>query len=183
MADIVHGRDDLTTHSRSPSKTSARMDSAAAERRHLPPRSDLGTILLHWLTALAFIISLFTGIRMATFGHVLPTASQWLSPIMPQGEMWTWHFFAGLSLFFCASAYLLYVMRGGCGHFVGDAMGSFTIEQTRSKGLRDLVVSESINCEGAPCGCEPGSAFMRFDGTEYVVDPARVKASRETECP
>jgi cytochrome b561 len=115
MADIVHGRDDLTTHSRSPSKTSARMDSAAAERRHLPPRSDIGTILLHWLTALAFIISLFTGIRMATFGHVLPTASQWLSPIMPQGEMWTWHFFAGLSLFFCASAYLLYVMRGGLG--------------------------------------------------------------------
>ena len=27
--------------------------------------------------------------------------------------MWTWHFFAGLGLFFCASAYLLYISRSG----------------------------------------------------------------------
>ena len=36
-----------------------------------------------------------------------------MSPILPQGEMWTWHFFAGLGLFFCASAYLLYISRSG----------------------------------------------------------------------
>ena len=84
-----------------------------AERKDKPPRSDLGTIILHWTTAIAFVVSLFTGIRMAAFGHVLPGLSRWLSPIMPQGEMWTWHFFTGLGLFFCASAYLIYLNRGG----------------------------------------------------------------------
>src|SRR3954451_23386939 len=70
------------------------------------PRSDVGTIVLHWATALAFVISLLTGIRIAIFGFTLPRLSHWLSPIAPQGEMWTWHFVAGLALFFCSSAYL-----------------------------------------------------------------------------
>src|SRR4029077_5241632 len=43
----------------------------------------------------------------------MPGLAQWLSPILPQGEMWTWHFFAGLALFFCSSAYLIYIMRSG----------------------------------------------------------------------
>src|ERR1043166_7301684 len=81
--------------------------------QNAPPRSDIGTIILHWTTAIAFVVSLLTGIRMATFGSVLPGLSQWLSPIMPQGEMWTWHFVAGLGLFFCASAYLVYLNRSG----------------------------------------------------------------------
>ena len=55
------------------------------------------------------MVSLFTGLRMATFGFVFPSLTQGMSPILPQGEMWTWHFFAGLGLFFCASAYLLYI--------------------------------------------------------------------------
>lgn len=81
--------------------------------KNAPPRSDIGTIILHWTTAIAFVVSLLTGIRMATFGYVLPGLSQWLSPIMPQGEMWTWHFVSGLGLFFCASAYLVYLNRSG----------------------------------------------------------------------
>lgn len=78
---------------------------------------------------------------------------------------------------------LLYVKRGPCGHFVGDATGAVRIEQTRTKGLRDLVVAESADCEGSRCGCEPGSAVLVFDGTAYVADPARVKPSRATDCP
>lgn len=78
---------------------------------------------------------------------------------------------------------MLYVMRGSCGHFVGDAMGPVRIAQTRTKGMLDLVVSESVNCEGSRCGCELGSSLLQFDGTAYVVDPARVKPSRATDCP
>lgn len=78
---------------------------------------------------------------------------------------------------------MLYVMRGPCGYFVGDVPGSFTIAKTRTKGLADLAASESVNCEGARCGCEPGSSVLRFDGKAYVVDPARVKPSRELDCP
>src|SRR5947199_2529563 len=113
MTDIVHARDELTTGLTTPARSSSKSGVQETERKDKPPRSDLGTIILHWTTAIAFVVSLFTGIRMATFGWVLPRLSQWLSPIMPQGEMWTWHFFAGLGLFFCASAYLLYIMRGG----------------------------------------------------------------------
>jgi cytochrome b subunit of formate dehydrogenase len=117
MADIVHARDDLAANNRNSSRTTSNSKlgskSSATERQGQPPRSDIGTMMLHWATAIAFVVSLFTGIRIATFGHVLPRFSQWLSPIMPQGEMWTWHFFAGLGLFFCASGYLLYIMRSG----------------------------------------------------------------------
>jgi cytochrome b561 len=111
MADIVQR--DLHPTSGAPSFADARRAQAAArDRRNLPPRTDVGTILLHWTTAIAFIVSLFTGIRIAADGYVVP-ASRWLSPILPQGEIWSWHFLAGLSLFFCASAYLIYMHRSG----------------------------------------------------------------------
>ncbi len=111
MADVVHARDGLPSAARARSPVDAPMQEAM--RGDKPPRSDIGTIVLHWTTAIAFVVSLFTGIRIATFGYVLPSLSQWLSPIMPQGEMWTWHFFSGLTLFFCASAYVIYLNRGG----------------------------------------------------------------------
>ncbi|MGI8525747.1 MAG: cytochrome b/b6 domain-containing protein, partial [Pseudolabrys sp.] len=88
---------------------SANLSQAA---RNAPPRTDVGTLVLHWATAIAFTVSLFTGIRIAADGlHAV--VSKWLSPILPQGEIWTWHYFSGLSLFFCGSAYLLYMVRSG----------------------------------------------------------------------
>jgi len=112
MADIA-ARDGLPAASAARPTIAARAESQTGDSNTKPPRSDVGTIVLHWTTAIAFVVSLLTGIRMATFGWVLPSLSQWLGPITPQGEMWTWHFCAGLALFFCASAYLLYIMRGG----------------------------------------------------------------------
>ena len=112
MADIAHGRDDLATSSQRPPKTTAKTNSEAAERRDQPPRTDVGTLTLHWVTAVAFIVSLFTGIRIAADALNAPV-SHWLNPILPQGEIWTWHFLAGLTLFFAASAYLVYVWRAG----------------------------------------------------------------------
>ncbi len=82
------------------------------ERRPGPPRTDGGTLFLHWATASTFLVSLFTGLRIAADA---PTAvvSKWLSPILPEGEIWTWHFLAGLCLFLCGSAYLLFMRRSG----------------------------------------------------------------------
>ena len=80
--------------------------------RESPPRTDVGTLTLHWVTAIAFIVSLFTGVRIAADALKAPV-SKWLSPVLPQGEIWSWHFLAGLTLFFCASAYIVYVMRSG----------------------------------------------------------------------
>jgi cytochrome b subunit of formate dehydrogenase len=83
---------------------------AAADKR--APRTDTGTLVLHWVTAVAFIVCLFTGIRLASDALSAPV-SKWLVPILPQGEIWTWHFIAGLTLFFGASAYVLYMIRSG----------------------------------------------------------------------
>ncbi|MCX7309733.1 MAG: ethylbenzene dehydrogenase-related protein, partial [Afipia sp.] len=74
------------------------------------PRSDVGTVLLHWTTAIAFLTSLFTGIRIAS-DNPQAVVSKWMTPILPQGEIWSWHFFAGLTLFFCGASYFLYMRR------------------------------------------------------------------------
>src|SRR4051794_40608509 len=76
------------------------------------PRTDIATLTLHWVTALAFIVSLFTGIRIAADALVAPV-SKWLTPILPQGEIWSWHILSGLTLMFAATAYVLYVIRSG----------------------------------------------------------------------
>ena len=84
----------------------------AARQAQIPksPRSDFGTVLLHWTTAITFLISLFTGIRIAS-DNPDAVVSKWLTPILPQGEIWSWHFFAGLTLFFCGASYFLYMRR------------------------------------------------------------------------
>lgn len=96
--------DDITSR-----ENLARANGAEPDRT---PRTDTGTLVLHWVVAVAFIVCLFTGIRLASDALSAPV-SQWLVPILPQGEVWTWHFIAGLTLFFGASAYVLYMIRSG----------------------------------------------------------------------
>lgn len=92
--------------------------SAVADRRRRPaavvplPRSDLGTVLLHWGTAIAMTASLATGLPISADAPESVFARSMLS-ILPDGEIWTVHFIAGLSLFFCASAYVAYLLRSG----------------------------------------------------------------------
>ena len=64
------------------------------------------------MTAVAFFVSALTGVRIAS-DDLDAIVSKWLIPILPQGEIWTWHFLAGLTLFFGASAYVLYMLRSG----------------------------------------------------------------------
>jgi hypothetical protein len=76
------------------------------------PRTDLGTIVLHWVVASAMIASLLTGLRIAADA---PDAviSKALSPVLPQGEVWTVHFVSSFVLFFGATAYVAYLVLGG----------------------------------------------------------------------
>src|SRR5258708_8768714 len=85
---------------------------AQTKIREGPPRTDVGTITLHWATALAFAVSLVTGIRIAADAMRAPF-SKWLAPLLPQGEIFSWHFLSGLALFFCGSAYVVYLARSG----------------------------------------------------------------------
>ena len=74
-------------------------------------RSDWFTIVVHWTSAIAMFLSLFTGMRIAAdgIGAVVP---RWFLPILFQGDMWTVHFYAGLGLFGSATAYLVYLKAG-----------------------------------------------------------------------
>ena len=73
MADFVHARDDQSLASpKRPTGESGERRSDATERgpRSGPPRSDVGTIVLHWATALALIVCLLTGLREIGRAHV-----------------------------------------------------------------------------------------------------------------
>jgi cytochrome b subunit of formate dehydrogenase len=72
------------------------------------PRSDIGTILIHWVAAIAMVASLFTGLRISADAREA-VVSRFLAPILPQGEVWTVHFIAGLALFFSLTAYVVYL--------------------------------------------------------------------------
>lgn len=122
----------------------ARGDVAAptTERRHKPPRTDLGTLLLHWVTAVAFFVSALTGVRIAS-DDLDAVVSKLLVPILPQGEVWTWHFLAGLILFFSASAYVLYMLRSGL------------LNRIALKKLRIFVI--------------PGAGKLRYDALNVVL--------------
>lgn len=117
MADIGHARNGLTSIGRGASASAQRSASAedallAEDPRNKPPRTDVGTIILHWTVAIAMVASLLTGLRIAadSLDAVISAA---LSPILPQGEIWTVHVIAGLTLFFAGTAYLVYLARSG----------------------------------------------------------------------
>lgn len=74
------------------------------------PRSDTGTIVLHWVAVIAVATTLLTGLRIAAdaTGAVI---SPLLEFMLPNGEVWTVHIFAGLTLLSCSTAYVVYVVR------------------------------------------------------------------------
>ncbi|MEJ0075871.1 MAG: ethylbenzene dehydrogenase-related protein [Alphaproteobacteria bacterium] len=109
MADIV-ARDGISADASARRPSPGQTTVEGADPTNQPPRSDVGTLVLHWTTATAFLVSLFTGIRIAADALHAPV-SHWLAPVLPQGEIWTWHFLAGLTLFFCAAAYFIYMRR------------------------------------------------------------------------
>ena len=83
---------------------------AAAKHVSARPRSDVGTIVLHWLAVAAVVASLLTGLRIAAdaTGAIISPIFEFM---LPNGEVWTIHVLAGLGLFACVTAYLAYVTR------------------------------------------------------------------------
>lgn len=85
-------------------------DGGAESPGSVRPRSDVGTIVLHWLVVVAVVTSLLTGLRIAAdaTGAVISPIFEFM---LPNGEVWTIHLFAGLGLFACSIAYVAYVAR------------------------------------------------------------------------
>ncbi len=76
------------------------------------PRTDVGTILIHWTASIACIITLVTGLRLAS-DQEFSVVWRAIAPILPQGEIWSWHIVSGLALYFASTAYIVYMHRSG----------------------------------------------------------------------
>ncbi len=75
------------------------------------PRSDIGTIVLHWTLTVSILVSLATGLRLSADAPDSWFAAA-LSPILPQGEIWTPHFISALVALGCMVAYTVYMGAG-----------------------------------------------------------------------
>lgn len=76
------------------------------------PRTDVGTILIHWTASIACFVTLATGLRLAS-DQEFSVVWRAIAPILPQGEIWSWHILSGLALTFGSTAYIVYMHRSG----------------------------------------------------------------------
>jgi cytochrome b subunit of formate dehydrogenase len=88
--------------------SNSRQPAGRPRENSAPIRSDLGTILLHWTLVIAIFVSLLTGLRLSSDAEGSWFAKL-LEPILPQGEIWTWHYVSAifvLALIFAYAAYM-----------------------------------------------------------------------------
>jgi Ethylbenzene dehydrogenase/Prokaryotic cytochrome b561 len=81
--------------------------------RRTTPKTDFGTVILHWVLVGLLAVSVATGLRIST---VSPFDFQWLQvldELLPDTVVWTAHMPAALSLFGVLLAYIVYVRRAG----------------------------------------------------------------------
>lgn len=76
------------------------------------PRTDIGTIVIHWTASIACIVTLVTGLRLAS-DQEFSVVWRAIAPVLPQGEIWSWHIVSGLALYFSCTAYVIYMHRSG----------------------------------------------------------------------
>src|SRR5438876_2936959 len=79
-------------------------------RPPIRPRADAPTVFLHWLVALTLAVSLATGLRISV-DALHSVWSRALSPILPQGDVVTWHLYGAYALTVGAVAYLIFLRR------------------------------------------------------------------------
>lgn len=77
-----------------------------------PPRSDVGTIILHWSLTAAILVSLATGLRWSSDRDIGANFAKFIEPILPQGELWTWHFVSAIIVALCMVGYAFYLSLG-----------------------------------------------------------------------
>jgi cytochrome b subunit of formate dehydrogenase len=83
-------------------------------------RTDIGTFLLHWLLVAALVITVLTGFRL-TWDGIGATFSRRFDAVLLNGDVWTLHFYAALTLFAVSVGYFLYIRRAAL--FSRNALG------------------------------------------------------------
>ncbi len=77
-----------------------------------PPvaKTDVLTIILHWMMVIALAFSLMTGLRVSA-DHPDSSWAQAISLVLLQGNVIQWHVWAAFVLFFSMVAYVIYLTR------------------------------------------------------------------------
>ena len=91
------------------------------------PRTDYGTIILHWLFVAAFGIAFFSGLRIATEAP----ERTWINlfdTVLPRESVWTMHMQAAVVLAAVSLAYTIYLVRSGLGRRI-------RLDKVRLRGL------------------------------------------------
>jgi hypothetical protein len=81
--------------------------------RRASPKTDFGTVIMHWTLVILFVTCVLTGLRITT---VSPFDFDWiyaLDSILPYSMVWTAHVPVAIGLFGLAFAYVVYVRRAG----------------------------------------------------------------------
>jgi cytochrome b subunit of formate dehydrogenase len=75
------------------------------------PKSDLGTILFHWLIVAALVSAAVTGLSIAAGDNPDLWAVRYLGAVLPGEELWSWHLCFGIALLSFLMAYVVYIRR------------------------------------------------------------------------
>jgi len=83
-------------------------------RRSSKPKTDVGTILLHWWLVGTLVVSTLSGLRFAVD---MPDTSyiKFLEPALPVDKIWILHVLSGVSVMALAGAYPIYLAATGLG--------------------------------------------------------------------
>lgn len=84
------------------------------------PRTDIGTFILHWLLVAAMVITVITGFRL-TWDGLGASFSRRFDAVLLNGDIWTLHFYAALTMFALSVGYFLYIRRAAL--FSRNALG------------------------------------------------------------
>jgi hypothetical protein len=76
------------------------------------PKTDYGTIILHWLLAIATAVAFLTGLRIATEAPDR-TWINLLDLVLPRSDVWVPHMQAAVLIVAVSLAYAIYVIRSG----------------------------------------------------------------------
>ena len=111
-------------------------DKRAAPRAERP-RTDAFTFIVHWGLVAALVVSLITGLRIATDteGSVAGALAGRITAVLPEGAVIDWHVWSSWALFFVALAYAVFLWRSRQGVRVKvDRSVADRIVQARRRG-------------------------------------------------
>jgi hypothetical protein len=91
------------------------------------PKSDYGTIILHWLFVAAFGVAFVSGMRIATEAPDRLWIN-WFDSVLPSESVWTAHMQAAVALVVVSLAYAIYLLRSGLARRV-------RLDEVRLRGL------------------------------------------------